>query len=251
MRLKSLLAVGAFVAGATALPACGTETTTQTEPAEVVTSGECPGEAAVVRRALDQSRVKADVDGDGRPDTVAVASRPEAAKPCRALVGVRVHGGSTYSTHLIPNASPVKGLPAEVVGLPLLANQSGAHIVVDTKAAVDSVLAQMFTLASGRLLAVEVPGLDEGTFIVEGGGLTFPHGAACTAGGRMVLTEAALTKDGKRYRVTRRTYEVEGPESRFGDPVVEKATVDVNELAASFPEFTDPHWKDCTGTVGL
>jgi hypothetical protein len=253
MRLRSVL--GAVVVVATALSGCGpaVETTGRTngQGAGFVTSGDCPRERALVRRALDRSDLRADVNGDGRPDRVAVVSDFKAPKPCRAFVGVRVKGGSTYSTHLIPEAAPLKGLQAKVVGLPRLGDGRRAQVVVDTKAAVDSLLAQMFALAGGRLRSVEVPGFEDGTFIVEGGGVVYPHGAACTADGRMVLARAAQTKDGKSYRVTRRTFDVRGKRVRLVDPVVDRATLPVNLLVTRFPEFAGPHWKACGGVAGL
>jgi hypothetical protein len=78
--------------------------------------------------------------------------------------------------------------------------------------------------------------------------VTYPHAAACSADGRMVMSMAAQTRDGKRYRVTRRTYAVRGERILFGAPVVERATVRVDQLVARFPEFANaPHWKACTG----
>ncbi|HSE09364.1 MAG TPA: hypothetical protein VLB29_11925 [Nocardioidaceae bacterium] len=225
----------------------GTQTEADPETADVVTSGECANEEALVRRALDSSRLRADVDGDGLPDTVAVAAQPDAAEPCRAFVAVRVRGGSTYSTHLIAEAAPLEGLGPLIVGLPYLAEQPGAQIVVDTRAAVDSLLAQMFTLDDERLRAVDVPQFEDGTFVVEGGGVIYPHGAACTADGQLLLTEAAQTRDGQRFRVTRRTYDVVGEPVRFADPVVDTATVPVDALIARFPEFGAPHWDACNG----
>jgi hypothetical protein len=215
----------------------------------VVTSGQCEREETLVRRALDRSSLRADVDGDGRLDRVAVASDPGADEPCRGFVGVRIQGGSTYSTHLFARAVPFEGLPARVDGLPDLGDEPGAAIVVDTRAAVDAVLGQMFTLAGGGLQPAEVPGSEDGIFIVEGGGVIYPHGAGCTADGRLVLTEAAQTREGEAYRVTRRTYEAFGDRLRFGDAEVERETVPVDELVTRFPEFARPHWEDCTGTV--
>jgi hypothetical protein len=215
----------------------------------VVTSGQCEREETLVRRALDRSGIRADVDGDGRLDEIAVASDPGADEPCRGFVGVRIQGGPTYSTHLFARAVPFEGLPAQVDGLPDLGDEPGAAIVVDTRAAVDAVLGQMFTLTDGRLEPVELPGSEDGTFIVEGGGVIYPHGAGCTADGRLVLTEAAQTRDGKHYRVTRRTYDVHGDGLWFGDAEIERETVLVDELVIRFPEFARPHWEDCAGTV--
>lgn len=247
MRLKRVLAAGALLAGGTLFPACGSTVTT----AGVVTSGDCPREQVLVGRALDRSTLRVDVNGDGRLDRVAAASDPGAPKPCRGFVGVRVQGGSTYSTHLIPEAVPIKGLRAQIVGLPHLGDAPGAEIVVDTKAAVDSLLAQMFTLSGGALRAVSFPGFQDDTFIVEGGGVIYPYGAACTASGNLVLSQAAQTRDGKQYHVTRRTYDVRGDAIRLVDPVVTRVTVPVNRLLDQFPEFGRQHWKACSGPASL
>jgi hypothetical protein len=247
MRLKSVLAAGALVAGGMLFPACGSTVST----AGFVASGDCPREQALVRRALDRSTLEADVNGDGRLDKVAVASDPGAPKPCRGFVGVRVQGGPTYSTHLIAEAVPIKGLRAQVVGLPRLGKAPRTEIVVDTKAAVDSLLAQMFTLADGALRAVKVPGFQDGTFIVEGGGVIYPYGTGCTATGQLVVSQAAQTRDGKQYHVTRRTYDVRGQAIRLVDPVVARATVPVDQLLQRFPEFGRQHWKACSGSAGV
>lgn len=250
MRLR-LLTATVLTAGL-ALAACGEtapDDVTAGAPPEVVTSGDCANERALVLPALRASRVRTDVSGDGRLDTVAVASQPRAAKPCRAFVAVRVSGGSTYSTHLFGRAAPIKGLEAELAGLPRLGDQTRAQVVVDTKAAADSLLAQMFTLADGALRVVRMPGSSNGTFIVEGGGVIYPFAAACTEDGRMVLSRAAQTSDGERFRVVRRTYDVVGERTRLVDPVRERASVPVGRLLDRFPEFGRPHWKACTGTV--
>ena len=248
MRLESALAAVALAAVVMALPGCGA--TVRSTASRFVTSGDCAHEQALVRRALDRSHLRADVNGDGRPDTVAAASDPGAAKPCRAFVGVRVQGGATYSTHLFPLAVPVQGLRARVIGLPHLDSRPGVQVVVDTTAAVDAVLAQMFTLAGGALRTVQVPGSHDGTFIVGGGGVVYPRAAACTSDGRMVMSMAAQTRDGKRYRVTRRTYEVRGTRLAFVDPQVERATVPVDRLVVRFPEFgMSKHWTACSTPV--
>lgn len=243
MRLRSTLTAAVVIVAGFA-SSCG-----QSPPQTgVVASGECPREKAVVRRALDRSSLQVDVDGDGRLDTVAVASQPDAPKPCRAFVGVRVKGGSTYSAHLIARAAPLKGLEARIVGLPRLGDDAGAEIVVDTRAAVDSLLAQMFALTDQGLREVGVPGFEDGTFIVEGGGVVYPHGAACTADGQLVLSRAAQTTDGRRFRVSRRTFEVEDS-LRLVRPTRELRTVPLDDLLDRFPEFGRPHWTACTGTV--
>ena len=239
----SILLIGLI--GLIAVSGCGGTV----EPrARVHGSADCPHGQALVRRALERSHLRVDVTGDGRPDTVAAASAPGAAKPCRGFVGVRVTGAGTYFTHLIPAAVPIKGIRARVVGVPHLGQRPGAEIVVDTGGAADAVLAQMFTFSGGRLRALHVPDQPDGSFILEGGGLIYPRGAGCTADGRLLLSQAAQTKDGKRFRVTRRTYELGRGGQRFTSPVVEWATVPLNWLGGRFPEFVGPHWTACTSS---
>ena len=245
MRLGSLVSAGIGLVCLVAMAGCGT---TVPPRAQVAGSPECPREQAVVRRALARSQVRVDVTGDGNPDTVAAASDPGAGKPCRGFVGVRVNGGGTYSMHLIPAAVPIKGIRARVVGVPHLGHRAGVDIVVDTGGAADAMLAQLFTFSGGRLHAVHVPDQPDGSFIVEGGGVIYPRGAGCTADGRLLLSQAAQTTDGKRFRVTRRTYELRRGGLRFASPTVEQATVPVNRLGARFPEFVGPHWTACTST---
>jgi hypothetical protein len=244
MRLGRFL-TAVIVVGLLAVSGCGGAA----EPrAQVAGSSECPHEQAVVRRALERSHLRVDVSGDGKPDTVAAASDPGAAEPCRGFVGVRVDGSGIFSTHLIPAAVPIKGIRARIVGLPHLGDRHGAEIVVDTGAAVDAVLAQMFTFSGGGLRALHVPDQPDGSFIVEGGGVIYPHGAGCTFDGRLILSQAAQTRDGKRFRVTRRTYQLRPGGLGFTGPDVEEATVALNRLGARFPEFVGPHWVACTSS---
>jgi hypothetical protein len=205
-----------------------------------------PHQQAVVARALDRSHLRVDVTGDGQPDTVAAASDPGAVKPCRGFVAVRVSGGGVYAAHLIPAAVPIRGIRARVVGVPRLGGRAGADIVVDTGAAVDAVLAQLFTFTGGRLRAVHVPDQQDGSFIVVGGGLMFPRGAGCTRNGRLILSQAAQTADGQWFRVTRRTYPLQPGGLGFTQPEATRATVPVNQLGVRFPEFVGPHWRACS-----
>ena len=213
-----------------------------------VSSGDCAREKPLVRRALDRSTLRVDVNGDDRLDKVAVVTDAHAGKRCRVLVGVRVRGSSTYSTHLQPPTVTPKGLRAEIVHLPDLGNDPGAEIVVDTRVKADAMLAQMFTLTEAGLRFVSMPAFEDGTFVVEGGGVSFPRGASCNANGAMILSMATLLDSG-RYQVTRHTYPVKGDRLRLTGPRMKVATVRGNRLGERFPEFVRPHFEPCTGRV--
>lgn len=214
----------------------------------VVTSGDCPGEVRLVRRALEHSTLRVDVDGDGRLDRVAVRTHHAAGRRCRVLVGVHVRGGATYSTHLDPSAVPRPGFRARIVALPDLGNDPGADIVVDTRFLADATLAQLVTLAGGRLQRVAVPGRRDGNFIVDGGGTTHPKATDCTRRGALVLSRAdELTVS--RFHVTRRTYPVRGETLRFLKPRVRRAIVLARQVSRRFPEFVLPNFGACTDRV--
>jgi hypothetical protein len=215
--------------------------------AQVASRPQCPHQQAVVAGALHRSHLQVDVSGDGKPDTLAAASDPGAAKPCRAFVAVRMFGGGVYAAHLIPDAVPIRGIRARVVGVPRLGGRAAADIVVDTGAAVDAVLAQLFTFTGERLRAVHVPGQQDGSFIVVGGGVVFPRGAGCTRDGRLIVSHAAQTADRQSFRVTRRIYPLQPDGLGFTEPEVTRATVPVNRLGVRFPEFVGPHWRACSG----
>jgi hypothetical protein len=241
MRVGSLLGAGLLPVALLA-SGCGTA---QHAGDRAAAPSPCPSEQAVVRRALDRSPLRADVTGDGKPDTVAAASDPAAAKPCRGLVAVR-SDGVVYTAHLIPGAVPIKGIRARVVAVPHLGHHSGAAIVVDTGAAVDAVLAQLFTFSDGRLVAVKVPGERDGSFVVAGGGLMFPHAAGCTSDGRLVVSGALQTPDGHRFRVVRHSYELDQAGRRLAALPVQRATVSLSRLDSRFPEFAGARWQACT-----
>jgi hypothetical protein len=96
---------------------------------------------------------------------------------------------------------------------------------------------------------MRVPDQKDGSFIVVGGGVMYPHGAGCTAGGRLLLVQAAQTLDGKRARVVRRAFTVDPDGVHFTRRSVTRATVPVDQLSARFPQLATSHWQPCTAAA--
>jgi hypothetical protein len=209
------------------------------------TGTDCPAEERLARRALARTGVRVDVDGDGRRDRVAVITNPGAGPSCRVFVAVKVRGGDGYSDALDSSAVPPRGVNARIEAFPDLGNDPGAEIVVDTRAKVDGIFAQLFTLTTDGLTRVQMPAFEDGNFYVEGAGVTYPRAASCTGKGAMILSMATAL-DHDRYEVTRHVYPVKGDALGLTGPRMSVATVHGERLVAEFPEFGAPHFTACS-----
>lgn len=250
--LAAAAAATVLVAGVTYAALSGTLGQPAPGPAappepKVVTGSACPRETALVGSALRRDEgVAADVDGDGAPDRVVVATDEQGQPGCRAFVGTRTATGSTYSTAMADAWGPrMPPFPPEVMGVPVLGNGTGAEIVVDTHARADGALAQLFTLTDAGLVQVRVPGGEDGSFLVEGGGVRFPYGAGCRTDGSLLVSRAAAR--GQTFEVTQRVYTLDG--DRLTETGSTKTDVPGNDLPREFPEFFAPHFGACGGEV--
>jgi hypothetical protein len=247
-------AVAAIVVGVTvgtddgSVEPAGPSPSTPTSPrATTVTGSDCAGEADLVSVAFGQpGAVSADVDGDGADDAVIATVDDQASPACRAFVGVRTATGSTYSTALDPRTTTPRGAEAVVVGVPDLGADGDAEIVVDTAFAGDGLSAQLFSLTDGGLVWVPTGAFEDGSFYVEGGGVTFPRGAGCTPQGELVLSMASLVERAETYEVTRQFYPATGDPIELGSPRVETDRVPAETLPERFPEFGTDHWGACS-----
>lgn len=217
-------------------------------PPETVTGTSCPHEEQAVDRALRRDFLTADVDGDGAPDRVAGVFDEGARPGCRAFVAVRTANGSTYSAAVAASPGVVSGPPfgPDVIGLPRLGAGPAQWIVVDTHARADGAWARLYTLTSEGLVLVEVPGSPDGGFYVEGGGVTAPQGADCTASGGLVVSSAQAR--GTAFEVTRRVFPV-GEDGTLGQPQTSRRQVVGSRLVARYPEFGSGHFSACGGAV--
>ena len=182
-----------------------------------------------------------------RPDRVETSGtcRREASLVTDALAGaVRTAEGTTYSAAFDASALPAGPFTPQVMGFPDFGDP-GAEIVVNTAARADGALAQLFTLTDTGLVRVATPGSQDGNFLVEGGGVTYPEGAGCTQDRALVLSTASAVNQGRDYEVTRRTYEVTGDDLEFTGPEITSRTAPAVRLAREFPEFGNPHFDPC------
>ena len=213
----------------------------------IVTSGLCDREKPLVRRALEGPTQRADVDGDGRADRVTTVTDRNGTRRCRAFVVVDLRSRPTYSLPLHRTAVPARGVQAEVIGLPDLGDDPGAEIVVDTHARTDSQLSQMFTMTDHGLRRVLLGAFEDGTLVVEGGGVTYPRGAGCNRRGDLYLSMASLLDDG-RYEVTRHVYRPRGDELRMPVVGTRVERIPGDRLSAVFPEFGPRHFEPCSAS---
>jgi hypothetical protein len=230
------------VADPTPTPTVSTE---PTSPA-VHPGSDCPRESLLVTTALEKAPLRqADVDGDGAPDSIAVVADAQAAPPaCRAFVGVLTATG-IYSTALGTPTTVPEGMSPEIVALPDLGDDGDAEIVVDTRARADGQLAQLFTFTDDGLAWVPSPAFEDGTFYVEGAGLTEPRGADCTPEGELILSMGLAVDQGRQYEVTRHVYPATGDPLELGDPAMVSRTVPADALFEQFPELeSGPHHFD-------
>lgn len=215
----------------------GQESTPPAGQPIVHTSGNCDREEALMTRALlGPSEFTADVNGDGTPDQVATVIDPKAAPACRAFVGVRINK-ELYSTALDPSAVPPPGTRAQVMSAPDFGLDGRADLVVNTHLMTDSSLSQIFTWTEDGLVRVLSPASEDGNLTVDGGGVTSPVAAGCTANGSLIISMANMVDQGKSFEVTRQVYPVTGDPLEFGDPKLVPARVPVAQLEQRFPEF--------------
>jgi hypothetical protein len=243
-------AVTAVVAGVVGYTVISTTDRTVPGPAtppRVVTGSTCEREHALVEQALKRGGLPADVDGDGEADQVVVAVDENGRPGCRSFLGVRTDAGTTYSTAMPDATREPLPFPPEVIGVPQLGDVPGAEVVVDTQARADGAYAQLYTLTGSGLTQVQVPGTDDDSILVEGGGVTAPSGADCRSNGDLLLSNAQV-RGPRTFEVTQQVYSLQVDRLVQSRPPT-TSDVAADDLTAQFPEFSAPHFGACNGAV--
>ncbi|MDQ1602979.1 MAG: hypothetical protein QOE01_824 [Actinomycetota bacterium] len=215
---------------------------------DVVASGQCPNGVGVALTAVEGAAGRADIDGDGVPDTVALGRDSSAAPQCSWFVVVQTAGDTVYSAPFDRSALPPHGFPPRIVAFPMLGHDAGAEVVVDTRAGADATVAQLFTFAGGKLVHVADPTSRDGNLILDGGGVNYPRATGCTADG--LLTEISAASTGRAtFAVTESRLVLSGERLREVRHHVTRH-VPGKQLVARFPALRGYDFGPCTGRSG-
>ncbi|MDQ3645353.1 MAG: hypothetical protein M3345_00285 [Actinomycetota bacterium] len=209
----------------------------------------CPNEGAVTSddAARLTGELSADVDGDGNDDEIALFVDVAGDPGCQAFLAVRSEDQKAATEIWMHGEGG--GLPqpslngtAELNGLP------GAEILVDEASGASTQLMGAFTLIEGDLQRIVTADEDEEPRGGQIDGL-FPYGGSvghlqavdCLSDGQLVMSLAVPQDD--RYKVTRRSFTVDGAE--LVPAAKETEVVAFEDIETSFPEYSGSPFGRC------
>ena len=169
----------------------------------------CP-DSAQPDGAADVSSAQADVDGDGKPDTVKVYRLGPAAQIVSWHVRVERNGGGVADLALSgqnPGAGAVK-----LVGGANAAGDGSDEIFVRVGSGASTVLVEAFAFRNCRVEALTLNG--EPLVLGVGGSVTHQDGVECTDADNDkssdLVAYSAQSTDGKAFRGTTKVYKLSG-----------------------------------------
>lgn len=237
-RLAASLSIVVLLASCTAREgSSGAEPSPRESPSFAVSG--CPNERAVVSDEANRlpGGLEGDVDGDGRSDTVWLATTGAGDPGCSLFLAVETAGG-LLSTGIEEEDGGTAGPPA-LLGLYEIDGRPGNEIVVRLVVGASTEFSGLFSAADGRLTRVAVRGGDFGNLFPWGGSASHLEASDCAGEAAVVVTTASAQAD--RYVVKRRTFEFEGGELVFDSEASEREVVaarrlpEVPELASGAP----------------
>lgn len=207
---------------------------------------QCPGGEAVVADARKRApgRLRGDVDGDGRTETVWLAIDDQAEAGCQVFLAV----GSGSVVRTTPVVQPELNLtlsPPSLVGLVPVDSEPGLEVVVDLVTGASTRFAGLFAVRGTDLRRIDFdgPGSVASDLFAYGGSVTHLDGVDCARPrGTLVVTSATPRAD--RYAVVRRYYRViDGGAA----PVPRRTEHHVVEPKAlnRYPELVSPPFAGC------
>ena len=166
--------------------------------------------------------VDGDVDGDGRPDRVAVTD---------TTLAVTLSGtGSTVTAPV--DAGLGTSEPAALAGSTDVDRDGHAEVFVRVGQGASTTTLRAFRFDGTRLSPVDRP--DGPLLLVIGGSATHGDGFSCTDAGRLVVRSAA-SDDGRAFVVTTTTFRLSGPTAvQLARTVVHATGMDAPAVAAAY-----------------
>lgn len=187
-------------------------------PSQAGRAAACPSLSSAARLPVWRTggTLRADVDGDGRVDTVAMHYAPNAELRCGFLLTVR-HAGRV-SAAVVPAAGPDNHVLTKLwtdqrvphVAAVVAAGGSGVQIAVGEIEGASNLSVGLFGMRGGKLRALPVG--TSGLIVLYGSAGTGSTTARCRRGGPLTLL--TVWPAGTRWAFSTRTYELAG--ARFG-----------------------------------
>lgn len=221
------------------------EGTPQPSPGSVGAS-ECPGGEAVVAGASKRApgRLRGDVDGDGRSETVWLAIDDRAEAECQVFLAVG-SGSGVRSTPVVQPELNLALSPPSLIGLAPVDLEPGLEVVVDLVAGASTRFAGLFGIGGGDLRRIEFdgPGAVARDLFAYGGSVTHLDGVDCAElRGTLVVTSATPRAD--RYAVVRRYYRITDGGAALLPRRTEHHVVEPKALNR-YPELASPPFAGC------
>jgi hypothetical protein len=185
------------------------ETTATEDRSSPPIEPDCSNQAEVIAdpESVRSRRLSADVDGDGRDDTLSVAVNPDSPQGCRAFLVAATGAGSMAEEISDFDISFDLGLPT-LEGVVQVGDGPGGEAVVRIVAGASTLFVGLFTVHEGRLQRIEVAGDAQfGNLFPAGGSVGHLEGSDCTQDGIVISTGVPK---GRGYEVTRTFYSVMG-----------------------------------------
>ena len=168
----------------------------------------CPNQAAILSDPglLRPGSLRADLDGDGRKDTVRVALDRQGGAGCQAFLVVRL--GKALVIAPIERWEPNLVLSAPHLNTAArIDSAKGDDVVVDVTAGASTQFEAVYGYRAGRLAPVGLKGFPFNGLYPYGGSVGHIDGEACTDRQLVVISSAVpVGVSGRRYRVVRRFF---------------------------------------------
>ena len=216
----------------------------------------CANEEAVAGDPARQigASTSTDVDGDGAPDEVKLASDPQGTTGCIAFVAVETATGDLAAAP-VWELGTEGGLPQpRVHGFVDIDGRAGDEILVDEAAGASTQFVGAFVYLDGSLRRVTVeggldgaPGSQAGDLFPYGGSVGHIEAVDCIGEGSIVISSATPSSD--LGDAEQRLYEIERRVYAFNGAILEREDMQTHRVPIDeldrFPEYSSSPFGSC------